>query len=94
MRSGNPPQCDVGMERLVDVQVRIRPHARFLDHLHRRHAGAIGLQGQRDHLELDVEQLAEVLRRTERRARQIAQATSAFSSSFCTRCSISRTESR
>src|SRR5215510_8334229 len=30
------------VERLVDVQVRIRPHARLLDHLHRRDARAIG----------------------------------------------------
>ena len=58
------------VERLVDVQVRIGPHAGFLDHLHRGHPGPVGLPGQRDHLELHVEQLAEVLRRTERRARQ------------------------
>ena len=61
------------VERLVDVQVRVRPHAGFLDHLQRRHLGPIRLPGKRDHLELNVEQLAEILRRTERRTRQIAE---------------------
>ena len=59
------------VERLMDVQVRVRPHAGFLDHLQRRHLGPIGLPGKREHLELHAEELTEILRRTERRTRQI-----------------------
>ena len=63
------------VERFVDAQVRVGPHAGFLDHLHRGHSGPIRLPGQGDHLELNVEELTEILRRTERRTRQIVAAT-------------------
>ena len=59
------------VEGLVDSQVRVRPHAGFLDHLHRRHSGPIRLPGQREHFELHADELAEILRRPKRRARQI-----------------------
>ena len=61
------------MERLVDAEVRVRPHARFLDHLHRDDVRAVRLPGQRDHLELHVEQLAEVVRRADRRIGQVGE---------------------
>ena len=85
MRSGNPPQCEVGWKASLDAQVRVSPHAGFLDHPHRRHIGPIRLPGQRDHLELNVEKLAEIVRRAERRIRQDRPAIRILASSFCTR---------
>ena len=73
MRSGNPPQWEVGWKASLIPRLLIDPHAGFLDHPHRRHIRPIRLPGQRDHFELNSEMLAEVVRRANRCIRQIAQ---------------------
>ncbi len=60
------------VEGLIDIDLRVGAHAGFLHHAHGRNAGLAGLPGERDHLELDVQQLAEIIRRAQRCVRQIA----------------------
>src|SRR5579883_2090307 len=61
------------MEGLGDVHHAVDAHRGLSGEAQRRHARLVRLPRERHHLELQVEQLREVIRRAERRMRQIAE---------------------
>ncbi len=61
------------MEGLGDIHHGVCAHGGLVGELEGHHPGLIGLPGQRHHLELHIEQFGKVLRRAQRRIRQVAE---------------------
>ena len=81
------------MERLGDAQVRVGAHARFVIHRERDDARDVRLEREGHEVEHQFEMLGDVIRRADRRIRNIQRGVSCLDA-ICTRRSISRTESR
>ena len=59
------------MEPFGDAEVRVGPHARFAIHRERDDARDVGLERQRHQVEHQLEVLGDVVRRADRRVRNI-----------------------
>ena len=59
------------MEPFGDAEVRVRPHARLAVHRERDDARDVGLEGQRHQVEHQAEVLGQVVRRADRRVRNL-----------------------